>query len=269
MPSPFDDDIDTFAPHGYDFIKSSYIGLRIDQYTEQRAHFETLLPRIVDLSFDDYKLPPVARVPLVDEEIVFEDSLISSLSKRRSVRGFNGQPCTLGQLSFLLKLAAGAKPGRKGVGRAQNRFFPSGGGLYTTRIYVDIRNVLGVKAGVYHFNPVTNSLDVINLEVSNQDRSRLHNGAQSGGVIGKSCFEILISTKPYVATKKYGDHGWRVILMEIGHLTQNLWLVAVACGLSGYPCSSLHPEIASKILRTISSREFLLQSLIIGFEDFA
>lgn len=257
--------IKDLAPLGLAMMEKSLNPADYEDYIQRTKNFEIEKDEILKTEFKDYTEPKSILFPLTTDSINYNDSLSSALTNRKSVRHFKKSTCEFAKLSQILRMSAGIKPGSFEQPLI-HRFYPSGGGLFTTRIYVDIRNVENIPMGLYHYNPLHDCLELISDQIQNTEWFKLHNGSQDMETIQNSNFEIMISSKPSPALLKYGEHGWKLILMEIGHLTQNLWLSCVANGLSGYPCTSINQKTAKSIFNDSASTEFFLESLIIGTE---
>lgn len=260
--------IEDLAPLGFEMMEKSLNPLQYEDYIQRIKNFEIEKDDILKTEFKDFTEPDRVSFPLTKESVDFNDSLSFALIHRKSVRHFKKSVCDFAKLSQILRLSAGIKPGSFEQPLI-HRFYPSGGGLFTTRIYVDIRNVENIPIGLYHYNPLDDCLDFISNQIQNSEWFKLHNGSQDTETIQNSNFEIIISSKPAPALLKYGEHGWKLILMEIGHLTQNLWLMCVTHGLSGYPCTSINQKIAKSIFKESTSNELFLESLIIGLENIS
>lgn len=256
------DEIKYFAPIGFELMQMSAFGphnllskIRVAEFMNHYQHYASK-------SLDDYKIPTIKSVFLSDKGIEFNDSLSNALFNRKSADKFSEKVVSFDILSFLLKLSAGIKPA-KNINPAK-RFYPSGGGLHSLRIYVDIKKIDGIEAGIYLFNPLEETVDLISKDISEQDRVKLHCHMLQDTEMKNYSFEIFLAVKPGIVLRKYGEHGWKIILMEAGHIAQNFLLVGAACDIKFRPWSAFDLEAFEKMLRTDSDHEFLLYSLLGG-----
>lgn len=210
----------------------------------------------------DYQMSYPLSVPLSFEEVEFNDSLSEALFNRQSIKEFFPKKLAFENLSFLLLLAAGLKDKSD---KNSQRMFPSGGGLYTTRLYIDARNVENLTPGVYLFNPYRETLDLINDEITNKNRFDLQNGAEKIESIESSVAQLLVTIKPQLAFYKYGELALKLSLIEMGHMIQNIALIAAGLGLAGCPSCTLNLKHSEDFLRTDAQGEFLAYSYIFGF----
>lgn len=158
-------------------------------------------------------------------------SLEQTLANRRSVRHFNDKPLTIEQISQLL---------RAGQGMTDNRGFrtaPSAGALYPLELYAIIGKAKGIPAGIYHYNFKDHQL--INIK-SGDFRSELCAAGLSQGAIKKAPITILIAGVFKRTTMKYGQRGIQYVLMEAGHVGQNILLQTVSLGLGAVPIGAFN-----------------------------
>lgn len=165
-------------------------------------------------------LPPVTPTAL---DGLFRD--------RRSVRSFAPVDLSLADLAAVLHATYGVvEVDRSGPGPAvHRRSVPSAGGLYPLDVYVFLRRVQGVAAGLFRYEAETGSLLL------------LRDGDQFAAL------QAVLYTYPFVeeanavlalvatfarAQAKYGPRGYRYILLEAGHAGQNACLRAAELGLS-------------------------------------
>jgi SagB-type dehydrogenase family enzyme len=145
------------------------------------------------------------------------------------------------------------------------RTVPSGGGLYPLELYLLVKNVEGLEAGVYHY--------VINPALLEQVKKI---------ELPSSFIETLFMHQPYVAEaslvivatavlernmKKYGDRGYRYILYEAGHSFQNMNLMAAACNLGSLNVGGFFDMDMLKVLSIDFEEEIPLYAMAIGIPD--
>lgn len=125
----------------------------------------------------------------------------------------------------------------------QYRTVPSGGKLYPLEIYAFVNTVENVEVGIYHYNPHYHELHLINptsifFQEVIVDKNIL-NQIESSSVC------IIITSIFKKSTIKYGNRGYRHVLLEAGHVAQNINLVCTQKNLehlniSGFSDNKLH-----------------------------
>jgi len=137
---------------------------------------------------------------------------------RRSIREFQEADISLEQISQLLWSAQGITDNEFGF-----RAAPSAGALYPLTIY--IMN----KDGVFRYIPDGHKL----LQISNEDkRPSLVRASLGQSFLRDAPLDIVIAANFRITEAKYGARAYRYILMEIGHVAENIHLQAVGLGLS-------------------------------------
>ncbi|MBU0998366.1 SagB/ThcOx family dehydrogenase [Patescibacteria group bacterium] len=162
-------------------------------------------------------------------------SISTILLKRKSERIFFRKKVSLSKLSTLLFYSAGIIPGSK-TWNVTRRFYPSAGARYPLEVYLSTNNIVGLENGLYHYNIRCHSLDVLLQERHlNKKISELTNQDW----VSKSNIIILITSAFQRTQTKYDDRGLRHILLESGHLAQNVYLVGntldlKVCAIGGF-----------------------------------
>lgn len=174
--------------------------------------------------FEKFKLPGFER--LRDFNTIMEN--------RKSVREFSGQPTTERELSTILHYTAGIRS--SGVDVTGNRFYPSAGARYPIEIYPIVLNCVGIKPGIYHYHVRSHSLEFLWTYPDLNDR--LLKNIKQHEFISSSCIFVITAVSNRTELK-YGPRGYRHILMEVGHVCQNLYLTAAglnlgACAIGGF-----------------------------------
>ena len=153
-------------------------------------------------------------------------SVEEAIQRRRSIRDYSGKPLTMEQLSLLLSSAYGiTEP--SGPLRAS----PSAGTLYLVEIYPVVSRVDGLPSGVYHYRPKDHSLDMI--KEGGFSFSLLNYTGGQDMVLQAGV--VLVLAGIFQRTRwKYHDRAYRYVLLDVGHLGENLYLAATSLGLG--PC---------------------------------
>lgn len=109
---------------------------------------------------------------------------------------------------------------------------PSGGALYPLEIYFHTPGLDGLAAGLYHYNPTTNSLRVLMDKDHTTKLAELI--TQPELALGHDLL-VFITAQFERTIFKYKERGYRFVLLEAGHLAQNMSLIATGLDL-GHVC---------------------------------
>lgn len=189
------------------------------------------------------------------------DKIITHIiNSRRSVRKFRGKPISYDDLSYMLYAPCGLRDFGDSINDSR-RPYPSAGARYPLEIYPLVLNCEEIKNGLYHYNVKENSLEVL-LEEDLQKWLSIAFGKEEWL---KNAAVLFIITGVLGRTHiKYGDRGYRYMLIETGHLAQNLCLLATELGLGTCPIGGFIDDKINQLLDIQLQKEFSLYVIAIG-----
>ena len=151
---------------------------------------------------------------------------------RRTIRRFDSSPMTFDALSWILDVSYGVTSegdANSSTFVQRYRAVPSAGALYPAEIYLYARNVAQLSEGLYHYSPENRALE----EMSTYEQATAVWQACYEQDYAKQAAATIFITGVFERTKsKYGERGYRYVLLDIGHLGENLCLAATAAGLA-------------------------------------
>ncbi len=112
------------------------------------------------------------------------------------------------------------------------RTVPSAGALYPCEVYVQLRAVKGMIDGIYHYEPLKDSLTLLHEIDSDGVEHYFGDARQNRG------FTFLISAVYFRSSWKYKDRAIRYILLDSGHQLGSLYAALCVMGLE----STIHFE---------------------------
>jgi SagB-type dehydrogenase family enzyme len=168
-----------------------------------------------------FELPPAAAFP--------DLPLAEVMARRETARALVPRTIRLEQLATMLNFGYGVTRDlrQQGFPRAF-RVVPSGGALYPLELYFYSSHVDGLAPGIYHYNAVLHDLRFLRPgDFSEQIERGLVEPALARGA------SLLVFTTAIFERSvfKYGDRGYRFVLLEAGHVAQNMNLAVTALGL--------------------------------------
>jgi SagB-type dehydrogenase family enzyme len=147
--------------------------------------------------------------------------------KRRSIRSYDRDaPLDFDVFSQLVWASCGISSIRDGF---SFRTWPSAGALYPIETYIYVNNVEKLQKGIYHYNVMDHSLELIS--------SADYSGPLTSACLGQNMVREASAVFIWAAVidrcrVKYGERAFRYIFMEVGHICQNLYLTSTACDLA-------------------------------------
>lgn len=152
------------------------------------------------------------------------------LSRRRTVRRFRPGRLPLASLAGVLTSAAGVsrREGAEAGEPAERRPYPSAGALYPLELHVLTSDVEGLADGHYHFDPRAGELETLRL---GRWQEALTACTLGHAVLAPCNLVVAVVGVPARTMTKYGQRGYRFMLLDAGHVAQTLCLVACALDL--------------------------------------
>lgn len=192
----------------------------------------------------DYRHKP--EVPLPPKIKPLRMSLGRAISRRETVRTFDpDRPMAFEDAAAVLHYAYGIN--RTNEGTEYTRPFrnaPSGGALYPLEIYFHATNIQGLEPGVYHFNPTGPGLRLL----TPSDQSAKLRSILVQPELLPAAMMIFITAQFERSLFKYRDRGYRFVLLEAGHVAQNMNLAATALGLGSVNIGGYFDRQADELL---------------------
>jgi len=200
--------------------------------------------------------PDVPRIPLPDPSGWQALSLEQTIAARRSVRDYTGEPLTLDDLSRLLHAAQGITEPRRGL-----RAAPSAGALYPIELYPVVRDVVGLEPGIYHYAVQEHALERVQA-------GDWHTGVMQAGlgqsVLGRAAVCFVLSAIFQRTRFKYRERAYRYVLLEAGHVGQNLCLAATGLGLGACTVGAFDDDDLNELLGLDGQEEATLYIIAVG-----
>lgn len=168
-------------------------------------------------------------------------SVEEAIGMRRSVRSFRDAPVLLSELSQLLWAAQGIT-GEDGFKRAA----PSAGAKYPLEIYVVAGNVEDLMPGVYRYKPLDHSIE---LARRGDLRAELSEEALSQEWVETAALSLVIAGVYERTMEKYGERGVRYVHIEVGAVSENVYLQAEAVGLGTTLVGAFSDDGVKELLR--------------------
>ena len=183
-------------------------------------------------------------------------SVDRAIEQRRSERDFLDQPLSLLELSQLLHYAYGVTEERERL-----RAAPSAGALYPIEIYPVVNNVEDLTKGVYHYSVDDHSLELVRPGDFRRDMVRY---ALGQGMMGTAAVVLVLSAVVGRSQWRYRERAYRYVLLETGHISQNIYLVATALGLGTCAVGAFRDEGYDRIIGVNGEREGVVYLMPVG-----
>jgi len=196
-------------------------------------------------------------------------SYLDLLDTRRSVRAYTDDPVTQEQLAFMLWSAQGIQATRGEGGVATFRPVASGGARHPFELYIVVKNVEGLEPGLYHYVPAKHigekKVTIERLGPLFDDYETKMNDMLVGQKWGvKSPVILFLSCIPYRAEWRYHNISHRVVLIDLGHVGQNLMLSATSLGLGSCCLAAYDQKLCDEAFSFNGIDEYTVYVLTLG-----
>lgn len=138
---------------------------------------------------------------------------------------------------------------------------PSGGARNPFEAFVWAQNVEGLERGIYHYSAVEHSLEYVvdppSLPI--QDFVQKQEWADD-----MPCIIFLIAVLERVTWKYNDPNAYRVVMIEAGHIAQNMMLASSHHGLTACPTAALAHTLISNLLGLSSITQTPIYAICMG-----
>jgi len=187
------------------------------------------------------------------------------IAERKSRRKFTEEPLSLEELSFMLWATQGVKnvvPAYTKTGKATLRTVPSAGARHPFETYLALNNIAGLKQGLYRYSALGHSL--IHLHQVDGLGIRLTEASAGQSYVGQAPAVFIWACKPYLGEWRYMGESHKVMLIDAGHVCQNLYLAAEALELGTVAIGAYSQKLMNDLLQLDGEEEFVVYLAPVG-----
>jgi len=240
--------MDKLIKEGRDFLKSN--------------RFELLTKNIESDQSKGVQQPPLEKpvkegeqlIDLPDPKSVYlkERDIVSLIEDRESKRLFADTPISLEELSYLLWATQGVKS-IMGNGYATKRTVPSAGARHPFETYLWVKRVDGLKMGLYRYVALQHKLVLIN---EGDYTAEMTQAAMGQKIAGECSCAFVWAVVPYRGEWRYHIGSHKPMLLDAGHVCQNLYLACQSLRLGTCAIAAYFQEPLDKIFQLDGEEEF-------------
>lgn len=204
-------------------------------------------------------------LPEVTKKVVLKSDVFDCLNDRRSVRKYSMESIDIEQLSYLLWATQGIQSVMNDNTSTLRRA-PSGGAAHPFETYLIINRVDGLENGVYRYLPLEHKL--IFMYVVEEMHSKVNEATPKQpfvqNFVSKSAVVFAWSCIPYRAEYKFDITAHKKILIDVGHLCQNLYIAAESIGCGTCAVGIYDQKLIDKMLNLDGENEFVVYMAALG-----
>jgi len=192
--------------------------------------------------------------------------LLATLARRRTRRKFSPEPLASEVLATILYAGLGitgfiVDPVR-GLGKVPLKMTPSGGARNPYEAYVYARRVTGANPGLYHYSALEHTLGEV--AVGNVPSPSDFVAAQPWADTAAALI-ILVANFKRTMWKYSHPMAYRAVLIEAGHIAQNMMIAAAVHGLSTVPTAALNDSLFERLLDLDRVTQAVVYVIGVGF----
>jgi SagB-type dehydrogenase family enzyme len=200
-------------------------------------------------------------LPEVNGNILAKTNILDIINGRQSNRKYADEAISLGELSFLLWSTQGVKKVTAN-NYATLRTVPSGGARHPFETYLAVYKVQGLKKGIYRYLSLSHKL-VFLYGDENLEEKVIE--ASSGQIfVGKGAVTFIWSCIPYRGEWRYNISAHKTMLLDAGHMCQNLYLACEAVGCGTCAIGAYDQTLSDKLLGLDGEDEFVVYMAPVG-----
>lgn len=204
-------------------------------------------------------------LPEVNKEIQLKSNVFDCLNDRRSIRKYSDESITMEQLSYLLWATQGIQKVMSNNTTTLRRV-PSGGAAHPFETYLIINRVEGLENGVYRYLPLEHKLMFMYVveEVDSKVDQATPKQPFVPHFVSKSAVIFAWSCIPYRAEYKFDVTAHKKILIDVGHLCQNLYIAAETLGCGTCAIGIYDQKLIDSMLSLDGENEFVIYMAALG-----
>lgn len=192
-------------------------------------------------------------------------NVLELLNGRRSVRRYAREPLSLTELSFLLWYTQGTEKIVGNQRKAAIRTVPSAGARHPLECYLALLNVEGLEVGLYHYLSLSHELEFVKSVDNLGDRLTEASCGQSFLSLAAAVF--IWTAVPERTSWRYPDQAEKYILLDAGHVCQNLYLASGVTGCGACAIGAYDQDLADALTGVDGREELTVYMAAVGKKE--
>ncbi|HEY8373774.1 MAG TPA: SagB/ThcOx family dehydrogenase [Pseudonocardiaceae bacterium] len=190
--------------------------------------------------------------------------VLQVLLERRTSREFSPEPLQLVEVAQLLQVVGGPLPLPGSITKSGTvlKTSPSAGGRHPVELYLHAARVEGLAAGWYHYDAARHLLEPLGCVWTTEE---IVESAGDQDWVGDAAAAIYYTGVLGRTRWKYDNaRAYRMVQMDVGHVSQTAYLVATAMGLAVGFTAALRDERVEQVLGCDPNHEIVLGLTAVG-----
>ena len=196
----------------------------------------------------------------VNESKKHASDLHETIYKRVSVRNYKDESLSLAELSLLLFNTQGVKKVVRNIQTLRN--VPSAGARHALETWLLINRIDDLNPGLYRYLPLSHQLVLINGHDKIADT--ITEACLGQQMISKSAVTFIWTAMIERMRWRYSERAYRYILLDAGHVCQNLYLSAVTLNCGTCAIAAFDDDQLNKSLNIDGNSQFAVYAASVG-----
>jgi len=189
------------------------------------------------------------------------DFFIKLIRNRRSIRHYSNRPLNFNDFSYILYSASGISKKKYNIELKTN---PSAGGLYPIKIFVSVFNIDRLEKGLYLYDEKLFALNQVSRGNYTKSLSQI---CLSQDFIEYSSAMIILVAKPILTTSRYGERGFRYLMMDSAYISSNIYLASTNLNVGSCAIGAFIDKAFNDFLKLDGEEEFVILAHTIGTKN--
>lgn len=207
-----------------------------------------------DLAAPLVELPEITNVPKP------ATSLWEAIDRRITVRRYSEASISLDELSLLLWVTQGVK--QVTTRPATSRTVPSAGARHAFETFLLVNRVAGLEPGIYRYIALEHAL--LPFDLSADTNQRITEASKNQQHVANSAVTFLWAAVTERMTWRYPERGFRYMLLDAGHVCQNLYLAAEGIGCGVCAIAAYDDELLNRAVKLDGEQNFVCYAASLG-----
>lgn len=182
-----------------------------------------------------------------------------AIASRISHRKYVDKPLTLEELSYLLWATQGI---RRVMEKATFRTVPSAGARHPFETYIYAINVIALEEGIYRYLPIEHKL--LLHKKDKYLKEQIIRATLDQAFVGNSAAVFIWTAIPYRTEWRYGPAAHKAILLDAGHVCQNLYIACESIDAGTCAIAAYSQKLMDEFLGVDGKDEFVVYLAPVG-----
>lgn len=203
----------------------------------------------------------VIELPKVNKKVIKKTNVFEVLMDRKSSRSYSKEAISIEELAYLLWMTQGVRSVTPHQ-YSTKRTVPSAGERHAFETYLLINRVEKLKRGVYRYLPLEHKLLLVFEEKNIQEE--ITKRVLDQCFVGKAAAAFAWACIPYRGEWRYSILAHKNMLLDAGHICQNLYIASESLKLGTCAIGAYDQEKMDKFLGLDGIEEFTVYMAAVG-----